>query len=245
MPLFTVHLFFHRLSLRKPQEKSLTLLAEIVDDLQFSKEPDLTEMLEVVKQVQPHFQNFERDFPSFCFALATGVGKTRLMGAFVAYLYLTGRSRHFLVLAPNLTIYEKLIQDFTPFTAKYVFKGISELAIKPPVIVTGDNYDEGRGIRHDQVMGVTGELFDGGPVINIFNIAKINAKDNKKGAAKSAMPKTRRLLETLGQSYFDYLAELDDLVVLMDEAHRYYAKAGTKAISDLNPILGLELTATP
>jgi len=28
---------------------------------------------------------FERDFPSLCFALAIGVGKTRLMGAFIAY----------------------------------------------------------------------------------------------------------------------------------------------------------------
>ena len=31
--------------------------------------------------------DFERDFPSLCFALATGVGKTRLMGAFIAYLH--------------------------------------------------------------------------------------------------------------------------------------------------------------
>ncbi|MDT9121790.1 DEAD/DEAH box helicase family protein, partial [Escherichia coli] len=31
----------------------------------------------------------------------------------------------------------------------------------------------------------------------------------------------------------------------MDEAHRYYADAGAKAIDDLKPVLGLELTATP
>ena len=30
----------------------------------------------------PKLSDFERDFPSLCFALATGVGKTRLMGAF-------------------------------------------------------------------------------------------------------------------------------------------------------------------
>jgi type III restriction enzyme len=34
-------------------------------------------------------------------------------------------------------------------------------------------------------------------------------------------------------------------VVLMDESHRYRAKAGMTAINELNPILGLELTATP
>ena len=31
----------------------------------------------------------------------------------------------------------------------------------------------------------------------------------------------------------------------MDEAHRYRAKAGFKAIADLRPMLGIELTATP
>ena len=55
----------------------------------------------------------------------------------------------------------------------------------------------------------------------------------------------RRLAECLGQSYFDYLASLDDLVILMDEAHRYHADASKKAINELRPILGLEMTATP
>lgn len=31
----------------------------------------------------------------------------------------------------------------------------------------------------------------------------------------------------------------------MDESHRYRADAGTRAINELKPILGLELTATP
>ena len=34
----------------------------------------------------PTLTSFERDFPSFCFALATGIGKTRLMGACIASL---------------------------------------------------------------------------------------------------------------------------------------------------------------
>ena len=55
----------------------------------------------------------------------------------------------------------------------------------------------------------------------------------------------RRLAEYIGQSYFDYLASLDDLVILMDEAHRYHADASKKAINELRPILGLEMTATP
>jgi hypothetical protein len=44
---------------------------------------------------------------------------------------------------------------------------------------------------------------------------------------------------------FDYFASLDDLVLLMDESHRYRASAGVRAINELKPVLGLELTATP
>ena len=58
-------------------------------------------------------------------------------------------------------------------------------------------------------------------------------------------PRIKRLSEYIGESYFDYLANLDDLVLLMDESHRYRASAGVRAINELKPILGLELTATP
>ncbi len=58
-------------------------------------------------------------------------------------------------------------------------------------------------------------------------------------------PRIKRLSEYIGESYFDYLAGLDDLVLLMDESHRYRAAAGMQAINELKPVLGLELTATP
>lgn len=238
-----------RLSLRKPQRESLEVLVDLLDQLPLGKEPDLQHWLRVIQAHYPSMQSFERAFPSLCFALATGVGKTRLMGAMIAWLFITGRSRHFLVLAPNLTIYEKLKKDFSLGDPKYVFAGIPEMANTPPIIVTGDDYEDGRGVRLDYAVPATlsGDLFaaEGSLHINIFNISKINARDNKKGAAKSSTAKVRRLQEYLGESYFDYLAALPDLVVLMDEAHRYYADAGAKAINDLKPVLGIELTATP
>src|SRR5690606_36701580 len=58
-------------------------------------------------------------------------------------------------------------------------------------------------------------------------------------------PRIKRLSEYIGESYFEYLANLPDLVLLMDESHRYRASAGVRAINELKPILGLELTATP
>ena len=83
------------------------LLVDILSRIELSKDANVITQLEEVKAAYPNITNFERDFPSLCFALATGVGKTRLMGAFIAYLFLAGRSNHFLVLAPNTTIYEK------------------------------------------------------------------------------------------------------------------------------------------
>lgn len=237
------------LSLRAPQRESLDILVDLLERLELDKDADLQHWLKVIRAQYPTVEKFERAFPTLCFALATGVGKTRLMGAIIAWLFITGRSRHFFVLAPNLTIYEKLKKDFMPGSPKYVFTGIPELANNPPVLITGEDYEDGRGVRLDIAVpkNVSGELFtdDTAPHINIFNISKINARDNKQGAAKSTVARVRRYQEYLGESYFDYLANLPDLVVLMDEAHRYYASAGAKAINDLRPVLGIELTATP
>ncbi len=247
----TVNFLSNQLSLRKPQRESLNILADVLSQLGLSKDPDLQHWLTVIQQQYPTVQAFEREFPSLCFALATGVGKTRLMGAMIAWLYLTGRSRHFFVLAPNLTIYEKLKQDFSLGSPKYVFKGIAEFAQTPPTLITGDDYEDGRGVRLEYSIPASrsdylpGFYDEAAAHINIFNISKINARDNKKGAAKSGVARMRRLQEYIGDSYFNHLAELPDLVVLMDEAHRYYASAGAKAINDLKPILGIELTATP
>lgn len=223
-----------RLSLRKPQREGLEILAQLTEILSLEKNQNVEAALEAVKTAFPRVEDFERSFPSLCFALATGVGKTRLMGAFIAYLVAQKKSRHFLILAPNLTIYKKLIDDFTFSHPKYVLNGLSQFKHTPPEIIRGDNYESGIGVRKD-LLGWSENIH-----INIFNIAKINSE--MRGGKE---PRIRRLQETIGESYFDYLASLDDLVLLMDEAHHYRASAGASAINQLKPILGLELTATP
>ncbi|WP_151670037.1 DEAD/DEAH box helicase [Nitrincola schmidtii] len=227
-----------RLSLRAPQRESLEALATAIEatgDRLLDPKHDVSEMLDAIKAEFPNLQDFEREFPSLCFALATGVGKTRLMGAFISYLYLAHGIKNFFVLAPNLTIYEKLIADFSPGTPKYVFKGISEFAIEAPVVITGDNYEQ-RGSQLSRDLLGDQQIV----TVNIFNISKINS-EVRGGKA----PRIKRLSEYLGDSYFNYLASLPDLVLLMDESHRYRASAGVKALNELKPILGLELTATP
>ena len=90
----------------------------------------MAQSLKVIQTEFPTVTDFERDFPSLCFALATGVGKTRLMGAFIAYLFRPRASATSSSSRPNLTIYNKLIADFTPNTPKYVFQGIAEFAVE-------------------------------------------------------------------------------------------------------------------
>jgi len=228
-----------RLSLRKPQAEALRRLDDIVDLIAPGKKIDIPAARQAIREAYGNlddatFEDFERDFPSICFSLATGVGKTRLMGAFISYLHMIGKSRNFFILAPNLTIYEKLLFDFDPRSPKYVFRGIEAFAHNPPLIVNAENYEEGRGVRGSDLLGRESVI------INIFNISKINSEVRGGNA-----PRIKRLQEYIGDSYFAYLSELDDLVLLMDEAHRYRGSAGAKAIAELNPILGLELTATP
>lgn len=225
-----------RLSLRKPLQESLEILALLAEELELEKDADLVAELVKVKSLYPTCTDFERAFPSICFSIATGVGKTRLMGACVAYLYLEKGIRNFFVLAPNLTIYNKLIEDFgNPTNPKYVFNGIAEFVHNKPVVVTGDNYAQQGGLFKDSEIRV-----------NVFNISKFNSEN--RGTTKSGIkqpPRIKRLSEYLGQSYWDYLSGLDDLVILMDEAHRYHADASRNSINELKPVLGIELTATP
>jgi type III restriction enzyme len=124
------------------------------------------------------FRDFAHDFPSLAYSIATGVGKTRLMAAFLVYLYRTHGILNFFILAPNLTIYLKLIRDFGDTAyEKYVFRGVSEFVNNRPVVITADNYAQ------------QGALFQQSEVrINIFNIAKFNTdsktskKDGKTGS---------------------------------------------------------------
>ncbi len=213
------------MNLRKPQKRSLKILDTILEEIELKKNSNIDSALRSVHDICPTCSNFERDFISLTFALATGVGKTRLMGAFITYLYTQKNIKNFFVVAPNLTIYEKLKKDLgDPSSKKYVFRGVGCFAQCPPNIITGENYAQ---------KGLMGGFSD--VTINVFNISKFNRE----------LGKIRSLSEYLGASYFDFLASCNDLVVLMDESHHYRADRGLAAINELKPVLGLELTATP
>ena len=75
-----------------------------------------------------------------------------------------------------------------------------------------------------------------------FNIAKLNAESKGKAGQPARI---KRLNEVLGESYFEYLQSLPDLCIFMDESHHYHADKSFEVINELQPILGVEMTATP
>lgn len=222
--LYTTDYISGVMSLRKPQKKSLEILHEILSNVNLKKGMNQKVALGAVHALCPTCTDFEREFMSLTFALATGVGKTRLMGAFITYLYTQHGIRNFFVVAPGTTIYDKLQRDLgDPNSSKYVFKGLS-CFVNAPQIITGDDY------RSKPLPTFQSEVR-----IFVFNISKFD-KENAN---------MKKINEYYGDSFFETLAQLPDLVLLMDESHHYHGAKGEQALNDLKPLLGLELTATP
>src|SRR3972149_752126 len=120
------------MSLRAPQYESLKRLHSITEKVDFRKTT-----LEEVAGVTTSWAGggkieFDTEFPSFCFALATGIGKTRLMGACIYDLWRTRGYRNFFILAPGSTIYDKLRAELQPSHLKYMFTGLS--GFPPPAV---------------------------------------------------------------------------------------------------------------
>lgn len=228
----------YAMSLRGPQKEALSYLDAISTHCDYQRdskaavEAAATEHCEKQRTIKV---DAKFDFPSFCFAMATGIGKTRLMGASIYYLYKTKGYRHFFILAPGSTIYDKLRKESNPAHPKYIFKGL-EAEMGSPKVYDGENYDT-YPVHYEQ----TALTFEKSSEIElfIFNIGKIfNSKTDTQF-------NFHKFQETLGMSFSAVLASFNDLVICMDEAHRYYAPASMKAINFLKPVLGLEYTATP
>ena len=223
-PQYTTEYISGVMSLRKPQKKSLEILEEILNSVSLRKGMNLRGALGAVHAMYPTCTDFEREFMSLTFALATGVGKTRLMGAFIAYLYTQYNIRNFFVVAPNTTIYDKLKRDLSDFNSqKYVFRGLGCFSAAPQII-TDDDY------KSKQI-----SAFESDIRIFVYNIDKFNKEDAT----------MRKVNEIIGDSFYQYLSSLPDLVLIMDESHHYRAERGAAALNELHPLLGLELTATP
>ena len=175
--------------------------------------------------------------------LATGVGKTYLMAAFVEYLRCQGVG-NVVIVTPGKTVQAKTVANFTPGSKRYIAG--SQV---PPDVVTPQDYSAWVTRTNGQATLAYG--YDAPVLAFIFNIQQLIAPKSLEGethgkSQESLQRKPRRFDENAGV-LFDYLKNLNDLVVIADESHLYSSSAAAfnAALRELDPAATIGLTASP
>ena len=222
-------LVLHRMSLRPPQAAALEKLRDLLIRL---PKP----LCECTDQEVREFMTFDgyvhTQHPSFVLSLATGVGKTRLAGAIMAMLWLSGEAQNFLFLAPSKAVLNRLRSAFNPAFREYIF--IEQNLVPEPTLIVTDQLEDPVATGRQQ------SLFSDGPTIYLLTHQLITTSARFRKSSN----------EFSGESPADYLRNKPDLVVISDEAHHIDESADEqaawpRAIADLNPRIHLGLTATP
>jgi type III restriction enzyme len=164
----------------------------------------------------------EDRWAKYCFKIATGAGKTKIMSLAIVWSYFhslyepnSDLARHFVVIAPNLTVYERLKDDFENAAIFY----------RDPLIP-----DEWRGDFQMQV--VLQDEAGGGATTGVIYLTNIHrlypSRENDKQATESEFasllgpPVVRgRALDT-GESLRARITAHPRLMVLNDEAHHLH-----------------------
>jgi type III restriction enzyme len=160
--------------------------------------------------------------------LATGVGKTYILGGLLDYLAQSG-IRNVVIVTPGSTIQKKTVNNLTPGHAKYL-RGLR----CNPMVITLDDLERGSvgaALTDDSIFKVF--------VFTVQSLLRPNTADARRA---------HRAHETLGVALYEYLQAADDLVVIADEHHVYYsgnAKAFQAAVDNLQALAVIGLTATP
>lgn len=174
--------------------------------------------------------------------LATGVGKTYLMAAFIEYLRRQGIG-NVMIVTPGKIVQSKTVQNFTPGNLRYIAG--SQV---PPDIVTPQDYSAWiTRVNGAPTLSYGQEV----PVLAfIFNIQQLIAPKDMEGdthgASQDAERRKPRKFDENAGVLFDYLKKLDDLVVIADESHLYSssAVAFNAALKELDPAASIGLTAS-
>lgn len=174
--------------------------------------------------------------------LATGVGKTYLMAAFVEYLRRQGVG-NVVIVTPGKTVQAKTVQNFTLGSPRY----ITGSAV-PPEVVTPQDYSAWVARQNGSARLAFGR--EEPMLAFIFNIQQLiapkEAEGDTHGATQDAMRRKPRRFDENAGVLFDYLKGLDDLVVIADESHLYGASAVAfnAALKELDPAAAIGLTAS-
>lgn len=160
------------------------------------------------------------DLRRYAFKMATGSGKTWVMAMAIVWSHFHARrvpgsdlATNFLIVAPNVIVYQRLEKDFA---SNRIFH---ELPLIPP---------EWRGLWSQKVM-LRGESTMPDPAGNLFltNIQHLRETREQHWTPQNAIdallgPKPRQDLASYQRSMLEHLKELNNLIVLNDEAHHVH-----------------------
>jgi type III restriction enzyme len=205
---------------------------------------------------------FDESWVRFVIKMATGSGKTKVMSLAIAWSFFSKTyeedsdlSRNFLVIAPNIIVLDRLYKDF---------KGLQIFYGDP--VLPGNGY-EGRNWRDDFQLRLhkQDEVRVTEPTGNIFltNIHRVYSgddtppsPDDENTMAYFLGPRPTGATTDSSVDLGDIVRDIDELMVLNDEAHHVHDKklAWFKSIEDIHNrllqkgdrlSLQIDVTATP
>lgn len=166
--------------------------------------------------------------PFLTYEMATGSGKTMLMGASIYYLNQKHNIKNFLIITPASTdIYQKTIRNFEVGNFESVWADDTPFTFN---LITGDNYSQNL-------------FFDDTKQANIFvfNISKFGTNASNTGKTwENAVWKD----ENGNSISIKKFLQDKKLIIITDEAHHAQSLVAKKIIHNFLPTATLEFTAT-
>ncbi len=213
---------------------SKSLLPET--DLIFDSQSNGGRMLSRIgfdNNISAQYQLPPEEVPRFAFKMATGTGKAVVMALSVTWSYFHKRyennsplTQNFLIIAPNLIVFERLQKDFA---GNSIFH---ELPFIPPE--WKDDFNLKPILRGERTpYGHQGNLF----LTNIQQIYERQTESTPINPLQTLLgPKPKADIDLNQQSMLDVVKNLDSLMIMNDEAHHVHDEelAWYKAILNIH-----------
>jgi len=191
----------------------------------------------------------------YCFKMATGSGKTFIMAMAIVWQYfnkLYGQnggirySSHYLLLAPNIIVWDRLRKDFEN---NVIFRDYPFIPLEwqadfdlQTILRSGHEAPHSRGVLH---------------LTNIQQLYERREEEEKNPADEMVGPKPKREETAAYERLISRLTQYDDLMVMNDEAHHLHRDdlEWNRAIEKINEginekfsnslVMQLDFSATP
>jgi len=187
-----------RMLLRDPQINALRLFHRSFSNLAKPLSETRDEELQSTFLNDNPSWTFHGTGVDFAFNIATGVGKSRLIAAYIAYLYLTGDSKHFVIVAPRAEIIRKFKTELIPGIKKYLF--VDDDLITDTHVFGSENISS---FIPNQTRAFAG------PEVWVISPQALSVENSK----------LKSQSEHSSGSVWDHFVSKKDLVVFFDESH--------------------------